>query len=166
MFLLFGIGLVLAYRRALPKRDAFVLLLYSAVPPVSFVFVPFWDVVPVYTASTISLLLYYTIIQVEYGKRAAEQETRLAVQALELSNSRTALMLSQIQPHFLYNSLEAVGYLCRANPPLAEETITRFSMYLRGNMDSLTNRGTISFEQASSTRRIICIWRKRGLRSA
>jgi sensor histidine kinase YesM len=37
-------------------------------------------------------------------------------------------MLSQIQPHFLYNSLVVIRHLCRENPSLAEETVVEFAI--------------------------------------
>ena len=147
LFLAGNIALVFAYRRALPKREVAVMILYSAIPLVSFAFVPFWDVVPPYMAATISLLLYYTAIHVEHGQRAAEQETRLARQELELASSRTAMMLTQIQPHFLYNTLTAIAQLCEKDPKRAKETTLRFSEYLRSNMDALTRTSPIPFEK-------------------
>lgn len=64
----------------------------------------------------------------------------------ELADSRVAIMLSQIQPHFLYNSLVAIYQLCDVNPQDAKETILDFSDYLRGNLDSLTRREPVPFE--------------------
>ena len=54
------------------------------------------------------------------------------------------IMLSQIQPHFLYNTLGAIQALCQGNPA-AEEATVKFARYLRGNMDALTAEGTIPF---------------------
>ena len=146
LFLTGNIALVLVYRRALPERNWIVLILYSAIPLLSYVFVPLWDVVPLFTASTISLLLYYTVIHVEHGQRAAEQEMRLAKQELELAGSRAAMMLTQIQPHFLYNTLTAIAQLCENDPKKARETTLCFSEYLRSNMDALTETKPIPFE--------------------
>ena len=146
LFLVCNIVLVLVYRKALPKRSEIVLILYSAIPLLSFAFVPLWDVVPPYMASTISLLLYYTVIHLEHGQRVAEQEAQLAKQELELTNSRTAMMLTQIQPHFLHNALTAIAQLCEKDPKKAKETTLCFSEYLRSNMDALTQTQPIPFE--------------------
>ena len=55
-------------------------------------------------------------------------------------------MLSQIQPHFMYNMLTTIMYLCRTDPEEAEKTVGQFSRYLRANMDSLTLKQCIPFE--------------------
>jgi LytS/YehU family sensor histidine kinase len=65
----------------------------------------------------------------------------------ELTQSRIAIMLSQIKPHFLYNSLVVIRHLCRENPKLAEETVVEFAQYLRVNLDSLTLKTPVPFEQ-------------------
>jgi len=63
----------------------------------------------------------------------------------ELEQSRIAIMLSQIQPHFLYNSLTSVMDLCDRNPKQAKAAIADFADYLRGNLSSLMTENLISF---------------------
>lgn len=65
----------------------------------------------------------------------------------DLEKSRTAITLSQIQPHFLYNSLGAIRELCRQNPEEAREALGIFVTYLRGNMDALKSQRPIHFSK-------------------
>ena len=65
----------------------------------------------------------------------------------ELEKSRTAITLSQIQPHFLYNSLGAIRELCRQDPEEAREALGIFVTYLRGNMDALKSQRPIHFSK-------------------
>ncbi len=73
-------------------------------------------------------------------------DDKLSAQRM-INDLNTSIMLSQIQPHFLYNSLVVIRQLCREDPKRAEETIVEFAQYLRGNLDSLTLKHPISFEQ-------------------
>jgi two-component system, LytTR family, sensor kinase len=57
------------------------------------------------------------------------------------------MMLSQIQPHFLYNALTVISRLCDKDPAKAKKATIEFSAYLRGNMDSLEEIKPISFEK-------------------
>lgn len=139
--------LVLIYRKALKKRDATVLFLYSALPLLAYAFVPLWEVLPLYTASTIALLMFYIIVHVEHGQRIADQEVQLVRQELELTNSQTSIVLTQIQPHFLYNTLNTIAYLCERDPKRAKEITLNFSEYLRQNMESMNLKGPIPFKQ-------------------
>ena len=56
-------------------------------------------------------------------------------------------MLSQIQPHFLYNSLNSIYYLCDKDKEAAQKAISDFADYLRGNMDSLKQTTPVTFEK-------------------
>ena len=68
----------------------------------------------------------------------------------ELIQNQISIMLSQIQPHFLYNSLTAIRELCLIDPKKAYETVDEFSTYLRGNLDSLSIKKPIPFEKELS----------------
>ena len=59
---------------------------------------------------------------------------------------RSALVLSQVRPHFLYNSLTAIADLCEQAPAEAKEATLAFAEYLRTNMNSLHAKGTVPFE--------------------
>ncbi len=61
----------------------------------------------------------------------------------ELAELNTTLMISQIQPHFLYNALNTIKYTIKKDPKVAESSIIKFSNYLRANMDSLTQKEPI-----------------------
>lgn len=56
-------------------------------------------------------------------------------------------MLSQIQPHFLYNTLCAIQAMCTENPPEAARTTALFASFLRGDLDSLSRKEPVTFEQ-------------------
>jgi len=73
-----------------------------------------------------------------------------AVKELELTENKIAIMLTQIQPHFLYNALSAIAQLCDEDPVKAKKATMDFSVYLRSNMESLNNKGLISVEKEIS----------------
>jgi LytS/YehU family sensor histidine kinase len=55
-------------------------------------------------------------------------------------------MLSQIQPHFIYNSLSSISTLIEIEPLKAQKALDDFTEYLRMNLSSLTNDTLIPFE--------------------
>ena len=65
----------------------------------------------------------------------------------ELEESRIAITLSQLQPHFIYNVLNSIYHLCDRDPKLAQETVDKFSDYLRNNMKSIEQKEPIPFEE-------------------
>ncbi len=96
-------------------------------------------------------LVIYTILQyyvLFLQSREREKRAQMAAELeKELVQSQVSIMLSQIRPHFLYNSLTAIQTLCVENPEMAREALGDFAKYLRGNMDSLASKELIPFEK-------------------
>ena len=63
---------------------------------------------------------------------------RIALDA-ELTESRMSTMMSQIRPHFIYNTLGSIEQLCDIDPKKAGELVHDFAKYLRGNFGELDN---------------------------
>lgn len=78
---------------------------------------------------------------------ASKRQSELQQTKAELGETRIAMTISQIQPHFLYNALNTIQYLCSTDPDKAAITVEKFSKYLRGNMDSLSQKEPIPFDK-------------------
>ncbi|MBO6108907.1 MAG: histidine kinase [Eubacterium sp.] len=65
----------------------------------------------------------------------------------ELYEAKVSVMVSQIQPHFMYNALTSIAMMCTLDPEKAQEATITFSDYLRGNMDSIKQIRPVPFEQ-------------------
>lgn len=142
-----SVVLAVKHHRAIGRQSTIVMVLYGIIPVLSIPLQYYWAITPVYLASTLSQVLVYTLIHVEQVQRAADNENKLIRQDLELSESRNAIVLSQIQPHFLYNALTSIYCLCDSKPELAKQAVSEFATYLRGNLDSLKQRSVISFQE-------------------
>ena len=79
--------------------------------------------------------------------RARELEAEKKILSAELAESRIATMISQIQPHFIYNTLGTIEQLCITEPDAASKLVRNFSLYLRGNFSELDNAKPIMFSQ-------------------
>jgi len=98
----------------------------------------------------LTFCIFLIIIVVIYAKQNAKMQSA-AIEAenlrLKIRESETDLMLSQIKPHFIFNSLTAILALIRTDPKQAEQTVKNFSKYLRTNMTSIESKAPIPFEQ-------------------
>ncbi len=65
----------------------------------------------------------------------------------DIDEINIALPLSQIGPHFIFNSLNTIYYLCEKNTEAAQAAINEFSIYLRGNIDSFGKKEPIMFSE-------------------
>lgn len=136
--------MVILYRKRMTFREIIFFLLYFFVPVGgSVVQTILRGIAIVNLGVTFALILILVNIQFEH-------EIALRQQEKELAEQRVDIMLSQIQPHFLYNTLGTIACLCRDNPQKAEKATEEFAKFLRGNMDSLKAREPIPFEKELS----------------
>ena len=71
-----------------------------------------------------------------------------AIIAEELRKNKEAeirLMMSQIQPHFIYNTLSSISTLIQIDPEKAEKALDDFTEYLRTNLAALSETHSILF---------------------
>jgi len=105
---------------------------------------------PTYTMTKIAYGLFM-VIQFFYMLRCLQININEIKNArkleVELAQNRIAIAISQIQPHFLYNSLTAIKQLCVIDPDRAEQAVGDFAGFLRENLDSLSSSSLISFQK-------------------
>ncbi len=90
-------------------------------------------------------IITFVVIYFEKISKVFNTALKTAEIEKELEMANTSLMISQIQPHFLYNALNTIKYLIKRDPKSAEKAVISFSRYLRGNMDSITRKEPIPF---------------------
>ena len=66
---------------------------------------------------------------------------------MQLAESRVAISMSQIQPHFLYNALGSISSLCDIDPAKARDATDHFAEYLRMNLESMERFTPIPFRR-------------------
>jgi len=74
------------------------------------------------------------LLNIIKAEELAEQDANRRVELVDL---KTKNMLSQVKPHFVYNTLSSIAMLCTKNPEQAKELTLDFSEYLRNNLDTL-----------------------------
>jgi len=96
----------------------------------------------VLVSNTVIILGIIMIFILDYSK-----EINLMSKKKEelLQEQKTSLMISQIQPHFMYNTLATIGYLCKVNPNAASQAIDEFCDYLRANLNSISQKTNVPF---------------------
>ena len=95
----------------------------------------------------ISIVLVWQIIprNINAARKAKEMEAEQKAIRAQLQENRIAIMISQIQPHFIYNTLGTIQQLCKEDPEQAAKLVQNFSVYLRGNFSELDNTLPIRF---------------------
>lgn len=77
---------------------------------------------------TITMLVFYVITY--YQESRIKSENELELQNL-LKDSELQMLKSQINPHFIFNSLNSVSSLTVSNPEMAQAMVIKLSEFLR-----------------------------------
>ena len=142
---LLGVVLELAmltkYRTSFEKNKLIVLYIYLLMPMIALIWqLFFYGISLLQIMNTISLMCLFMV-------DAFRQTQKLVAKERELNDMKIQVVLSQIKPHFMYNVLNTITYLCDKDASVAKKALYDFSMYLRGNLDSLTSRALVPLDR-------------------
>lgn len=84
--------------------------------------------------------------EIQKSHELDQLQTQLVEKKLALEQSKNAMLMAQIQPHFINNSLMALRAKCLAYPEIYE-SLTKFSKYLRSHFDAISDTKMITFEK-------------------
>ncbi|MBO5883491.1 MAG: histidine kinase [Clostridia bacterium] len=130
----FAILLMALFAKKTTRVNRFIFIVYTIFPIAGFTIDHVFHGFSLsYIGLVISVLIIYTNIYLQKQKLIDAQ--------------RNALMLSQINPHFMYNTLSTIASMCDISPKQAKNLTIEFSQYLRRNLDTLTKEELIPFEQ-------------------
>lgn len=138
LVVLFNIALIIKYRKSLSRTEKIAFGIYFAVPFVATVIQGFiYGIYFTLFSEIFSALTMFIFILTEQTR----EYYRKKQENLEM---KTAVMLSQIQPHFLYNTLNNIYRLCKGNEE-AQTAVLYFSNFLETNMHSLEEHKPVPF---------------------
>ena len=140
-FIMLGISFVATIvNKSLNVREKIAFSLYCVLPLVAIII---QNLMPGYAIAYASLLIaieiLFLFLNVEKNIKMREDEKRL-------KDANVKLMVSQIQPHFVYNTLSSISTLIPIDPDKAQKALDEFTDYLRMNFSTLTETHLVSFE--------------------
>lgn len=132
---------VFQWRREISRQLFISLVSYMVLPLLAMILQTFYyGISLVNIAISISMILLFVVAMIEQNQNLAQKEK-------EAADLRISIMISQITPHFIYNTLTSIQQLCDTDPKQAEETVGEFAEYLRGNLESLGLDRPVPFER-------------------
>ena len=140
-FVMFGIVFVVtAFNKKLPIREKVAFAVYCLLPLVAIV------LQNVFKGYAIAYLSIIVATEVLFFFLNVEKNLKLAREEEAAKDAQVRMMLSQIQPHFIYNVLSSLSTLIPINPEKAQKGLDDFTEYLRANLSSVTETQLIPFE--------------------
>ena len=92
----------------------------------------------------LDVIVYYFYLVAIYQ---SEMKIKLRTSELELERSKRQLTISQIQPHFMYNSLTSIIYLCDKDTQKTKNALIDFSKFLRKNLEAMSRKNLVTIKE-------------------
>ena len=142
MWLLFLVELVLLIiKKGMRVGERMVFLAFVTIPSIALAFhIAYPELSIIVMAIVAAYFSHFLYFYVQRGLMIQKQEK-------ELSEKQIELTISQIRPHFIYNCLSSISYLCTKDPQLAVEAIDDFSSFLRVNFSNISQNKIVPFSQ-------------------
>lgn len=129
----------IVYRKKLTKKCFIAFLVYL---------IPLMVVMTVHIFVSVFLFI---IIAVSisalsmFGIILADQVEQYMRQQREIADQRASITVLQMRPHFIYNVMMSIYYLCEQDPKKAQQVVLDFTTYLRKNFNALAIADAIPF---------------------
>lgn len=128
------------FNRRLSLHEKLAFIVYCLLPLVAIVI---QNLLPGYAIAYLAIIL---AIEVLFLFLNYKRNIELANESRRNKEAEVRLMMSQIKPHFIYNTLSSISTLITIDPEKAQNGLDSFTEYLRSNLSSLSNIGLIKFK--------------------
>lgn len=139
LIMLLNIAGVITRRKKLFKKHFAALIIYL-IPMTAAVIIHMFisvELFVVFGMALFAMIMFGLIISDN-----VEQYTR---QQQEIANQKTSIMVLQMRPHFIYNTMTTIYYLCKQDADKAQQVTLDFTDYLRQNFTAIASEDTVPF---------------------
>lgn len=135
---------ITAFNPRLTKTERIAFPIYCLLPLVAIVLqIIFSGYAIAYLSIIISIEILFLFINFNKNIQLANEEKHNR-------ETEIKLMMSQIRPHFIYNTLSSISTLIKIDPEKAQKSLDNFTEYLRANLTSISETGLVGFEKELS----------------
>ena len=128
-------------KKKLSKRQFSAFFAYLLIPMAAMLLQSlFYGLYLIVFASAVSALFFFLTM-------LRDQDDQAFAQREENIRQRASISALQMRPHFIYNTMTSIYYLCRQDPEKAQQVILDFTTYLRKNFTAIGRNETIPFEE-------------------
>ena len=140
------------YRAQLSRRYRIAFTVYFLVPLLCMVVQMFYSqVLMAVLGSAVSALIMLLII-------IMDQMDKQVAQAREIAMQKASINVLQMRPHFIYNTMMSIYYLCKQDSDKAQQVTLDFTSYLRKNFTAIVSENAIPFrDELEHTRAYLAV---------
>lgn len=140
----------------LTHRQFSAISVYLAVPLLSMLIQMFsFGLLMILIGTSVSAFIMFIFILIE-------QTEKYIAQRDENASHKLSIAVLQMRPHFIYNTLTSIYYLCVQDPGKAQQVTADFTSYLQRNFNAIAREGDIPFkEELEHTRAYLAVEKAR-----
>ena len=152
VILIFNLSGLIRRRNRLSKRYFYAFLVCFLPMTAAMLIHLFVDVFAFFAISlSICALSMYAII-------LSDQIEQYMRQQREIAHQRASIMVLQMRPHFIHNTMTSIYYLCGQDPQKARQVTLDFNTYLRKNFTAIVSEDPVPFsEELEHTRAYLAV---------
>ena len=143
---------IIRRRKALDKKYFIAFLVFLLPLLIAMIAQAFADVflLIVIAVSISALSMFGIIIVVQVGQYLSQQR--------EIADQRASIAALQMRPHFIYNTMTSIYYLCAQDTQKAQQVTLDLTTYLRKNFKAIASKSPIPFaEELEHTRAYLAV---------
>ncbi|MBR0510745.1 MAG: histidine kinase [Clostridia bacterium] len=139
LIMILNIAGVIRRRKKLSKKLFTGLLVYllpmtAAIVLHLFISVEFFVV---FGMALLAMIMFVLILSDNIEQYAKQQQ--------QITHQRASVMVLQMRPHFIYNTMTTIYYLCKQDADKAQQVTLDFTEYLRKNFTAIASDKTVPF---------------------
>ena len=139
LILLLNIAGVIIRRKKLSKKHFTALLIYL-LPMTAAIILHMFISVELFVIFGMALFA-----MIMFGLILSDNMEQYAKQQQEIAHQRARVMVLQMRPHFIYNTMTTIYYLCKQDADKAQQVTLDFTDYLRQNFTAIASEDTVPF---------------------
>ena len=128
-------------RKQLTKKQRAAFTVYLLIPLGCMLIQMFsYGLLMIVIGTSVSAMIMFVFILLDQVDHNIRQQKENAAQ-------QASITVLQMRPHFIYNTLMSIYYLCKQDAEKAQQVILDFSSYLRKNFTAIAKADAIPFEE-------------------
>ena len=138
--------------KKLSKRQRLSFVIYLLVPLCcTLIQMVSYGLLMIVIGTSLSVMIMFIFILMDQVEHSIRQQQKNAAQ-------QASIAVLQMRPHFIYNTLMSIYYLCKQDAEKAQQVILDFSSYLRKNFTAIAKEDTIPFaDEMEHTRAYLAV---------
>ena len=152
LLMLVNLFVFFRYREHFSRRQRQAILAYILIPLVSMLIQSlFYGLLMIVIGTSIGAMMMFIYIQRDQIEHHLRQQE-------EIIHQRNSIRVLQMRPHFIYNTMTSIYYLCKQDSDKAQQVILDFTSYLRRNFTAIAKEDTVPFmEEMEHTRAYLAV---------